>query len=102
MNTEAIESAIAVVDHHLTIENLQAIVFQIESHIKTAEWDLDHYRSLLRAATGCKNYKGSEYKTTFLPGFFKAIPSKRVARGLIFKRRRLDPYMKVREVVESA
>ncbi len=81
-------------------ELLMAMIAEEEQLIRDRREAVAHYRSLLRNLLAGQNYKGQEYRVTFRPGFYKAIPCKRIGMGLVFKRVRLEPYMSVKPIAK--
>jgi hypothetical protein len=73
-----------------------AQILALEAHRREVQNDLDHLRSVLRNDLAGQRWSDDTVRVEFRPGFYRAVPARRLPTGgLIFRRRRLEPYMKV-------
>jgi len=74
-----------------------AMIVALQEQKREIGDELDHLRSVLRNDLAGQRWSDDTVRVEFRPGFYKAVPARRLPTGgLVFRRRRLDPYMSVR------
>jgi len=76
---------------------IAAMIVELEAQKRDLADELAHLRSVLRNDLAGQRWSDGAVRVEFRPGFYKAIPTGRTTTGgLLFRRRRLEPYMSVR------
>jgi hypothetical protein len=73
-----------------------AMIVALEAQRRDLQDELDVLRSTLRNDLVGERWTDGRYRVEFRLGRYRAVPSCRTSDGgIIFRRRRLEPYMKV-------